>query len=156
MPIPNQIPSTLVSGIPGELAFDGPTRAVAGLLASATAANNVFGRAFTYADEAVESMQAGGTGLFAGILINPKAYLTYPLDYMQNGNQAEFLFMGEVYVQLSTTGGTIGDLVWFDNATGALGHGTASTGQTQIPNAVIFRHNVSPEVPTLAVIKLTQ
>lgn len=155
MAIPNQILPGLVSGIPGEIAFDGPTRALSALIASASDAVNVFGRAFTYADATVESVQAGGTGKFAGIMIGPKAY-ALDFDYALNGSVGEFLFMGEVYAQLSTTGGVIGDLVWFDNTTGALGHGTATTGQTQIANCVISRHNVSPETPTLAVIKLTQ
>lgn len=154
MPIPNSVANEIVSGIPGELAFDGPTRALAALIVSGTEANNVFGRAFTYADEAIETVQAGGTGGFAGIMINPKAY-ALETDYARNSTAGEFLFMGEVYVELATTGATIGDLVYFTNATGALGHGTAGAGQTQIPNAVVSRHNVSPQTPTLAVIKLT-
>ena len=155
MAIPHTAINELVSGIPGEQAFDGPTRALTALLDSTTEANNVFGRAFTYTDESVESVQAGGTGLFAGIMINPKSYLL-DVEYARNGTQSEFGFMGEWYVQLSTTGGTIGDPIYFVNATGALGHGTAAAGQTQIPNAVISRHNVSPQTPTLAVVRLTQ
>ena len=155
MAIPYTAINQLVSGIPGEQAFDGPTRALTALLNTTAEANNIFGRAFTYRDEAVESVQAGGTGLFAGIMINPKAYLL-DTGYALNGTQAEFGFMGEWYVSLTTTGATIGDLIYFVNATGELGHGTAGAGQTQIPNAVVSRHNVSPETPTLAVIRLTQ
>lgn len=155
MPIPYTAINELVSGIPGEQAFDGPVRALTALLDTETESNNVFGRAFTYSDEAVESVQAGGTGLFAGLLINPKAYLL-DVEYARNGTQAELGFMGEWYVQLTTTGGTIGDPIYFVNETGELGHGTAGAGQTQIPNAVISRHNVSPQTPTLAVVRLTQ
>ena len=155
MPIPYTAINELVSGIPGEQAFDGPVRALTALLDTETESNNVFGRAFTYSDESVESVQAGGTGLFAGLLINPKAYLL-DVEYARNGTQAEFGFMGEWYVQLTTTGGTIGDPIYFVNETGELGHGTAGAGQTQIPNAVISRHNVSPQTPTLAVVRLTQ
>lgn len=155
MAIPYTAIDKLVSGIPGEQAFDGPVRALSALLDTTTEANNVFGRAFTYNDEAVESVQAGGTGLFAGLMINPKIYLL-DVEYAYNGTQAEFGFMGEWYVQLSTTGGTIGDPIYFVNATGELGHGTATEGQTQIAGAVISRHNVSPETPTLAVVRLTQ
>lgn len=155
MAIPYTAINQLVSGIPGEQAFDGPTRALAALLNTTAEANNVFGRAFTYRDEAVESVQAGGTGLFAGIMINPKAYLL-DVGYALNGTQAEFGFMGEWFVSLTTTGATIGDLIYFVNATGELGHGTAGAGQTQIAGAVVSRHNVSPETPTLAVIRLTQ
>lgn len=155
MAIPYTAINQLVSGIPGEQAFDGPVRALSALLDTTTEANNVFGRAFTYKDEAVESVQAGGTGLFAGLMINPKIYLL-DVDYAYNGTQAEFGFMGEWFVQLTTTGGTIGDPIYFVNATGELGHGTAAEGQTQIAGAVISRHNVSPETPTLAVVRLTQ
>lgn len=155
MPIPYTAINVLVSGIPGEQAFDGPVRALSALLDTATEANNVFGRAYTYTDESVESVGAGGTGLFAGILINPKLYMVGE-SYALNGTQAEFGFMGEWYVKLTTTGGTIGDPIYFVNATGELGHGTAAVGQTQISNAVISRHNVSPETPTLAVVRLTQ
>lgn len=154
MAIPNTIPAGLVSGIPGEIAFAGPTRALAALLDSTASTANVFGRAFTYKDKAVETVQAGGTGTFAGILTSPKAF-ALDFNYSLNGTTAELLFMGEVFVELSTTGGVVGDLVWYDNTTGALGHGTAAAGQTQVPNCVISRHNVSPETPTLAVIKLT-
>lgn len=154
MAIQTTIPAELISGIPGEISHDGPTRALSAIINSGSEANNVFGRAFTYADEAVETVQAGGTGLFAGIMINPKAYAISPTP--RNGSSGEFLFMGEVYVSLATTGATIGDLVYFTNATGALGHGTAGAGQTQIEGAVVSRHNVSPQTPTLAVIRLTQ
>lgn len=154
MAIPNSIPLEIVSGIPGELAFDGPTRALAALLISVAETNNQFGRALTYADKSVESLQAGGTGTFAGILINPKAY-AIAVDYQRNNTQCEALQMGEVYVQLANTGGVVGDAVYFVQATGEIGSGTAGAGQTQIPNCVISRHNVSPQTPTLAVIKLT-
>ena len=40
-------------------------------------------------------------------MINPKIYLL-DVEYAYNGTQAEFGFMGEWYVQLSTTGGKIG------------------------------------------------
>lgn len=155
MAIPYTAINQLVSGIPGEQAFDGPVRALSALLDTTTEANNVFGRAFTYSDESVESVQAGGTGLFAGLMINPKIYLL-DVEYAYNGTQAEFGFMGEWFVQLTTTGGTIGDPIYFVNATGELGHGTAGADQTQIAGAVISRHNVSPETPTLAVVRLTQ
>lgn len=153
MALPYQIPSTMISGVVGEVAFDGPTRAITSIIDS-DAVPAIIGYAMTYDDESLESVQAGGAGLFAGILINPKAY-AIDSNVLAEGSQCECLFMGEVYVQLATTGATIGDLVYFTNATGALGHGTAGAGQTQIPNCVVSRHNVSAATPTLAVIKLT-
>lgn len=154
MGIPTTVKTQLISGIPGEIAFDGPTRVITALINTASEANNVFGRAFTYADESIESVAAGGTGEFAGILINPKAYGIGTNGVAPNWKAAEFLQMGEVYVTVSNAG-TIGDLVYYDNATGALGLGTAGAGQTQIPTAKVVRHNVSSETPRLAVIRLT-
>lgn len=154
MTIPNQILPGLVSGVPGEYAFSGPTRALSAIIDSVMESYNVFGRAFTYMDPALEKVQAGGPGKFAGIMMAPKAY-ALDQNFALDGTVGEFCFMGEVYVELSTTGGQIGDAVWYDDTTGALGHGTATVGQTQVPNCVISRHNVSVETPTLAVIKLT-
>lgn len=155
MAIQKTVSNTIISGIPGEIAFDGPTRVLTALLNTTTEANNVFGSAFTYLDKSVETVAAGGTGTFAGIMINPKAN-AINTAYARNASVGEFLFMGEVYVSLATTGAVIGDLVYYTNATGALGHGTAGAGQTQIAGAVVSRHNVSAETPTLAVIRLTQ
>lgn len=157
MAIPNQILANTVSGIPGEYAFHGPNRALSAVLDSTMDSINVFGRAFTYFNNDTETVRAGGVegGTFAGIMVNPKAY-ALDFNYALNGTVGEFCFMGEVYVELSTTGGVIGDPIWFDNMTGALGHGTPTGLQTAIENCFISRHNVSPENPTLAVIKLTQ
>ncbi|HKO36331.1 MAG TPA: hypothetical protein VJV21_07605, partial [Pyrinomonadaceae bacterium] len=54
------------AGIVGELAFEGPLRALALILNSADAADNVFGRAFCYVAGSEEQAEAGGTGAFAG------------------------------------------------------------------------------------------
>jgi len=147
--IPNIARNTLVSGIPGNISHDGPTRAASIILDSETEANNVFGRAFTYNDQSVETAQAGGDGAFAGILIHPKAY-AIETEYARNGSTAEFLTMGEVYVTLDTAG-NIGDPVSFDEATGII---SAGEGGTVIPGAHIARHVPSAETPRLAVITL--
>lgn len=154
MPIPTSVKTRLISGLPGEIAFDGPTRAITALINTADQTNNLFGRAFTYVDEAVETVGAGGTGAFAGILINPKAYGIGPNGVAPNWKSAEFLQMGEVYVELSAAA-TIDDVVYFVNATGAIGVGAPGAGQTAIPNAKVVRHNASTETPRLAVIRLT-
>lgn len=160
MTFPSSVISDLVSGIPGEIAFDVPTVAVSAIINTDTASNNVFGRAFTYRDEAIESVQAGGNGLFAGIMINPKGHadntLAATADIAPNGRDAELLVRGEVYVLLTAgTSVTIGDGVYFVNATGALGAGTAAGGQTQITGATVVRHNPSAaNAPSLAVVRL--
>lgn len=160
MAFPSSVISDLVSGIPGEIAFDAPYTGITAIVDTTTEANNVFGRAFTYKTESVESVQAGGTGLFAGIMVNPKAHaintLSATTDSVSNGRVSEFAVEGEVYVLLSVgTAVTIGDPVYFVNADGTLGAGTAGAGQTQIAGATVFRHNPSAaNAPSLAVIRL--
>lgn len=160
MAFPSTVISDLVSGIPGEIAFDAPYTGITAILDTTTEANNVFGRAFTYKTESVESVQAGGTGLFAGLMVNPKAHaintLAATTDSVSNGRVAEFCVKGEVYVLLSAgTAVTIGDPVFFVNADGTLGAGTAAAGQTQIAGATVVRHNPSAaNAPSLAVVRL--
>lgn len=160
MAFPSSVISDLVSGIPGEIAFDAPYTGITAIVDTTTEANNVFGRAFTYKNEAVESVQAGGTGLFAGLMVNPKAHaintLAATTDSVSNGRVSEFCVKGEVYVLLSVgTAVTIGDPVFFVNADGTLGAGTAAAGQTQIAGATVVRHNPSAaNAPSLAVVRL--
>ena len=65
--------------------------------------------------------------------------------------------MGEVFVSLASDGATIGSLVKYDDTTGVLDHGAASTGETQVPNATVVRVEPSPTAAGayLAVIRLT-
>ena len=160
MAFPSSVISDLVSGIPGEIAFDAPYTGITAIVDTTTEANNVFGRAFTYKTESVESVQAGGTGLFAGLMVNPKAHaintLAATTDSVSNGRVSEFCVEGEVYVLLSAgTAVTIGDPVFFVNADGTLGAGTAAAGQTQIAGATVVRHNPSAaNAPSLAVVRL--
>ena len=160
MAFPSSVISDLVSGIPGEIAFDAPYTGITAIVDTTTEANNVFGRAFTYKNEAVESVQAGGAGLFAGLMVNPKAHaintLAATTDSVSNGRVSEFCVKGEVYVLLSVgTAVTIGDPVFFVNATGALGAGNAGIGETQITGATVVRHNPSAaNAPSLAVVRL--
>lgn len=158
MAITNQIPSEMVSGVVGEVAFDGPTRAT-GVIVDSGAVPAVIGHAATYKTNSVESIKAGGAGVFAGIIIHPKAYAV-DSDTLEDGTQCEVLSMGEVYVKLASDGAVIGDPVYYVPATGELtaaaDDGEAEpTANTAIPNCVVSRHNVSVATPTLAVIKLT-
>ena len=50
MAIPKTIQNRIPSGVIGEIAFDGPTRARTAILGSSAAALNVFGSAFTIKD----------------------------------------------------------------------------------------------------------
>lgn len=164
MPFQTSVMGEIRSGLIGEVAFDGPTRVLTAV-ASTEGGANVIGHAYTYNDQAVESVQAGGTGVFAGIAINPKTHanrgvagdtlgqsLTVP-----NGVTLECMFMGEVYVSLASDGGAIGDTIVYNTETGALDHGAAGDGTALVPNAVISRHIPSPTADGafLAVIRLT-
>ncbi len=99
MAIPNTARTKMVSGVAGNIAFDGPTRVQTGVLDTGTASNNVWGRAFTVKNSGDETVQAGGTGAFAGIMISPKTY-AIDTDYAAYNTVAEFLTMGEVFVDL--------------------------------------------------------
>lgn len=146
--IPNTARTYLLSGIPGNISHDGPTRAASAVIDSATETNNAFSRAFTY-KAGTDDVEVGGTGAFAGILINPKAY-AIDVEYARNATVGEFLTMGEVYVQLGNDG-NIGDPVSFNATTGVISAGEAGT---VIPGAHIARHEPSAETPRLAVIAL--
>lgn len=153
MAFPNSVTSKLrmQSGVIGEVSHAGPKRARTAIVNSTVETNNVFGRAFTFDDMAVESVKAGGEGVFAGILINPKAYALTEWNGVFNGSIGEFLDMGEIYVEVEgAEAGQIGAVVNY-NADGSLtlGEGTA------IPNCVLERHLPSKETPNLCVIRLT-
>jgi len=130
--------ANMTSGVPGEVFSDSPRRAIDALLNSASAAYNIIGAtAFTYLSEVaatgggipLASVAAGGTGAFAGILANPKAYFSTgtsgggtlaPTLTLPNNINAELVQMGAMFVTL-TAAANVGDLVYYDNTTGALG-----------------------------------
>lgn len=123
-----QVNSDMATGVVGELAFEGPLRAAPFILRSADAANNVIGRAFTVVPGEEGVAQAGGTGVFAGILANPKVYASAgtaadgtlaPSLVLRNEEIGELVDMGIIFVNLGNTA-VVGDLVQYDVTTGAL------------------------------------
>lgn len=154
-------------GVIGEIAFDGPTRALSARVVSGDAANNVVGRAFFYTDDSDgDIVEAGGAALtFAGILANPKTYALNgtaaggPLAAslaLPNNAQGELLFMGEIIVALPAAA-NIGDVVYSTDATGVLTTtapgAAAPAASTLVPNATVSRYAIG--AAGLAVIKLT-
>lgn len=125
-------------GVIGDLAFDGPIRAVPYNLNSDPAYPSVVGRAFTVisggnpepsaGSPSAGEARAGGTGFFAGILVNPKAYVTSggssgalsPTLTLPDNAIGELLIMGEIFADLPAACNP-GDLVYYDNTTGVLG-----------------------------------
>lgn len=155
MTIPSTARTKMVSGVAGNIAFYGPTRVQTSVLDTTSAANNVWGRAFTVKSSADETVQAGGTGAFAGIMISPK---TYAIDqaYAANNTVAEFLTMGEVFVDLDASAAPVeGGKVYFIQASGLITHASGG-GNTEITGAVFARHAVSAESgKKVAVVSLT-
>lgn len=153
------------TGIVGEIIVDGPQRGESLIIDSAGATPNTIGKAYTRiagSDDKCAAGSAGG-GAFAGILANPKTQASYgsasgtlapTLDIPDNAS-GELMTMCTMVVDLSAVGtGAIGEGIFYVNATGLLGSGTAGAGQTQIANAKIARKNVT--APGLAIITMTE
>lgn len=167
MGFPSTVKADLVSGVVGEVSHDGPFRSRPGLLGSLDAANNVIGRAFTYAYTDPQILQAGGIGPFGGILILPKTHVLYGMPgdtladsmTLPNGAQGEFAEMGFLTVALASPGATIGKAVVYDLATGELDWANNSAepgaGKMLVPNCFVDRCNASDDTPSLAFIKVT-
>ena len=120
-------------GVVGELFDDSPRIAAPWAVFTDDATQNVVGRAFTVRTSAPFDgsgsgyVRAGGTGVFAGILMNPKVYASpgtsadplAPTLTLPNYTIAEFLTMGTINIAVPA-GCSIGDRVAFDNTTGVL------------------------------------
>lgn len=148
MSFQSSVLATQANGIIGEVAFEGPTRAQPYTIVSGDAANNVFGRVFTVTSEGVAA--AGGSGAFAGILVHPKASVSYgsasgplaPTSTLPNNAQGECLTMGEVWVA-APGAAAIGDAVKYTTATGVIGFGAPGGGELAVPNARVSHFTVS-------------
>lgn len=91
-------------GVVGEISHDGPLRAKPGVLNSEDEKDNVWGRVFTLNDDG-ETVRAGGSGFFWGILANPKTDVftgrigdDSAQAFAPNGVVSEFVEMGEINV----------------------------------------------------------
>lgn len=111
-------------GVIGEIIRNVPVISTAWNLVSDPVVNTI-GNAFSVTSEGVA--ECGGTGVFAGILVNPKSYslngttdgaLESSLDLPDN-SVGELLTAGEVVVTL-TSAASIGDAVIYAEATGDL------------------------------------
>lgn len=158
------ISNNIAFGVVGELFLDGPLRAQPGRLTGATPANNVVGRAFTIADDATASFDtsddpqpldvvAGGSGVFAGILANPKVYVAAgtaadgtlaPTLTLPNNTMVELVQECAGLIVTLPEAFAIGDLVWYNTTTGVLARtapGTATlAGHLRVPNGVVTRY----------------
>lgn len=157
-------------GIPGEFAFDGPKRAEPGILRSADAANNIFGRFFSL-DAATPGVwragNVGDTGERFGVLVSPKEHASFgtaaggplaPTLALPNEANASIATMGQIIVRSSVANNLVGNIVRFVKTTGevlTVPPGTAVDPLHQdVPNAVVIRVP-QPTDEQLVVIQLT-
>lgn len=151
-------------GVVGELFLNGPLRAQPAILNSADAAYNVMGRAFTTYDDATASFdtgadpqpleaRAGGTGVFAGILANPKVYANIGTsaggalasnNVLPNGTMVELVQECAGIIITLAAACAIGDWVWYNTTTGILqttAPGASAPANTaRVPNGRITRY----------------
>lgn len=137
-------------GVVGESRKHSARRAKPLLLNSTTPANNVVGRAVTYNNDG-KTVGAGGTGVFAGLIGNPKQYasfgtsaggplaptMTLPNNTIIEGVETDYGFIA----QLTNNNAKIGDYVVFLQADGTLQSVTPGSalpaGSTQIHGAMV-------------------
>lgn len=150
-------------GYVGELFDDSPRIAAPWALLSGSAANNVVGRAFTLNAAASTDSSgsgyaaAGGTGVFVGILMNPKVYAAVgsssdPLAanlILPNYTMAELLTMGTINIAVPAAC-NVGDHVLFAQADGTLATmpgttvGTATQSTTTLTVVTPATGNIHP------------
>ena len=164
MPFQSTVRIDQTTGIVGDIVLEGANDGRPGILASTSAANNVIGRAFRHIANSDLNVTADAAGVFAGILANSKRYSTSgtaaggtlaPTLALPNNTEVELVtFTAGILVELSTVA-TIGQNVFFADATGILAAATGTTlsNHTQIPGATIVRNNISG-TGRLAVVQL--
>lgn len=138
------------SGIVGTLASEGPLRAGKAILdytfSESTENHATPSRAVTFAADGSGTVQPGGTGVFAGLILGNERILSdNDESWYSDGDAIEFLEMGEIFANIDNSEATpdnkssvaaVGGKVYFEPATGKLF--AASTGSmTEIKGAVI-------------------
>ena len=167
----------MTSGVVGEVVLDGAVRSRGVILNSVNEANNVVGRALTYSNANADGVrvEAGGAGVFAGILTHSKQYAALgtqaggalaPTLTIPNNSQVEATYFATgVYVELTCTQNqaiNIGDKVAFNQTNGGLiafpANQNAPAGHTEIVGARVIEQNVvgptTQPFSVLAVIEL--
>ena len=147
----------LAVGIPGELAYDIQPHVQNRLLNSSGQAQT-FGFAFT--ENGSGAAIVGGTGEFAGILIQPKSQssaggsggpTTTTFNLIDN-TEGQLMRFGAVYVA-APAAAAIGDQVFFDNTTGAIVTQARKAAFTGVIAATTFILTVS-SITAAALIKI--
>lgn len=160
-------------GVVGEQFLAGDVRATPANIVSGSAANNVIGRAFTISDDANSSgdavtAAAGGTGIFGGILSNPKEYSTAgtaaggalaPTLTLPNNSIGSLVNVTPGHVITLAGAADVGYWVEFVQATGVLNAiaagGTVTSGSTIIKGARIERYDVASGLAVMSLNTVT-
>lgn len=160
------------SGIPGEIALDGPTRAEPGILRTTAPANNEFGRVFSLDGALPGIWRAGdptGNGERFGIMVNPKEHVAAgtavggslaPTSVLPNETIVTIMTMGFVWgIAANARTPRVGDIVRFLKADGTLftvAPGTAADANyADLPGATVVRFP-QPSAGGLVLIQITQ
>ena len=147
-------------GVIGEVFLEGPLVATPVNVYTADATKNVIGRAFTYSNGADSSgdaatVVAGGTGAFAGILANPKAYASVgtasgtlqPTLTLPNYTIAEVVSQTAGIIVTLPGAADVGYWVEYNQTTGVLNAiatgSSATSGSTIIKGSRIERYDVA-------------
>lgn len=118
-----------------------------------------FACAFTQSSQGDGFAQIGGTGVFAGVLVNPKMYANYlnlnPTLQLPNGSQGGLCTFGHIFVK-SSSAFQIGNIAAYDNLTGAISAyvnaEAVPANATVIPNAKFIKY--SGDAGTTGVLEL--
>jgi len=149
------VTANLGFGSVGSIYSTSPLRVVPGVLNSADAANNVFGRAFSVATAGdgtatgtVSKYAAGGTsGLRMAIMVSPKEQVSLGTTAggslaaslaLPNGEVSSFLTMGEVVVSIAGAV-ALTDAVKYNTTTGVIGTGAPGGGEAVLTGAKFTR-----------------
>ncbi len=159
-------------GVIGEQFLAGDVRAVPATIVSGSAENNVVGRAFTVSNGGDSSgdaitAAAGGTGVFAGILANPKSYASVghfagtlvPTLTVPNYTSGELVNSTPGHIVTLAGAADVGYWVEFVQATGVLNAiaagATVTAGSTIIKGARIERYDVSSGLAVMSLNTVT-
>lgn len=121
------------AGVPGEFYSDTPHRTQSFIIDSTDPTNNIIGSTCcTIVSQGIA--EAGGTGVFAGFLVDPKDIALFgsgglplsPTLVVPNFTQVECLTEGSIWVTLPGAA-AIGDVVIFDQTTGQISTITPTT-----------------------------
>lgn len=172
MAFQSSVNTDLGFGVIGEQFLAGDVRAVPATIVSGSAANNVVGRAFTVSNGGDSSgdaitAAAGGTGVFAGILANPKSYASVgttagtlvPTLTVPNYTSGELVNSTPGHIVTLAGAADVGYWVEFVQATGVLNaiaaDATVTAGSTIIKGARIERYDVSSGLAVMSLNTVT-